>query len=118
MHDRHLSMSTAMLRQRCPRCRRGKVFRGLLTMNEDCQECGLHFEREPGYFLGAMYVSYALSVPILGLIILAEYFLLPWLQIEFLAGLAVFPYLLFMPAVFRYSRIIWMYFDRWASPEA
>ena len=31
-------------------------------MNEECPVCHYRFEKEPGYFLGAMYVSYALTV--------------------------------------------------------
>ena len=42
----------AILRQRCPRCRAGRVFRGLVDMNPSCPVCGLPFEREQGYFLG------------------------------------------------------------------
>ena len=32
-------------------------------MNEPCPRCGLRFEREPGYWTGAMVASYALGVP-------------------------------------------------------
>src|ERR1700677_3231441 len=56
----------AMLRMRCPRCRRGRMFRGWLQMNDPCPECGLLFQREEGYFLGAMYVSYGLGCAIVG----------------------------------------------------
>lgn len=31
-------------------------------MNEYCQHCNFKFEKEPGYFFGAMYVNYGLSV--------------------------------------------------------
>ena len=60
-----------ILRQRCPRCRTGNifpysVFRGFPRMHERCPACGLKFEREPGYFLGAMYVSYGLGIGIIG----------------------------------------------------
>src|SRR6516165_11002909 len=72
----------AGLRQRCPRCCRGQMFRGLLTMNERCPRCGLRFEREPGDYLGAMYFSYALSVPLLGLGMGLWYVLWPDLRFE------------------------------------
>src|SRR5688572_4942778 len=57
----------AMLLGRCPRCRQGRIFPPfwslrLLSMNPGCEVCGLHFERESGYFVGAMYVSYTLGV--------------------------------------------------------
>ena len=42
----------------CPRCLEGAVFFGFYAMNPTCPHCGLRFEREPGYFLGAMMVAY------------------------------------------------------------
>jgi hypothetical protein len=86
-------------------------------MNERCPECGLRFEREQGYFLGAMYFSYALSIPILGMLILAGHLLLPDWQIEIVIGLSAVAYIPFMAPVFRYSRVLWIYFERWANPN-
>ena len=106
----------AILRQRCPRCRQGPIFRGQITMNDYCPVCRLQFEREPGYFLGAMYFSYPLSVPILGLLILLGYWLLPSWRIEFIILLSAFAFIPFMPLVFRYARVLWIHFDRWACP--
>jgi uncharacterized protein (DUF983 family) len=106
-----------LLRERCPRCRQGRIFKGRFEMNELCPVCRLRFEREQGYFFGAMYVSYALSIPILCLIIFIGHLLLPDWRIEFVIGVSVLPYLFLVPAVFRYSRVVWIYFDRWASPE-
>ncbi len=51
-----------LYRHTCPRCGDGAVFGTLLRMHRACPACGLEFEREPGYFLGAMYFSYALAV--------------------------------------------------------
>jgi uncharacterized protein (DUF983 family) len=53
------SALVGILRQRCPRCRAGKILRGSILlrfpkMDERCEDCDLKFEREPGYFLGAM----------------------------------------------------------------
>jgi hypothetical protein len=31
-------------------------------MHERCSHCGLHYEREPGYWYVAMFVSYAFNV--------------------------------------------------------
>jgi uncharacterized protein (DUF983 family) len=107
----------AVLRQRCPKCRQGPIFSGRTRMNEYCPRCGLRFEREPGYFLGAMYFSYAFSIPILGLLILAGHLLLPDWRIEGIIGLAAVAYVPFMPLVFRYSRVLWIYFERWANPN-
>jgi uncharacterized protein (DUF983 family) len=105
----------AMLRQRCPRCRQGRVFRGALEMNPACPVCGLSFEREQGYFLGAMYISYALSTVLLGLLTWGLWLLLNW-DLGLLVLLACVLYLPVVPVVFRYSRVLWIHFDRWAWP--
>jgi uncharacterized protein (DUF983 family) len=104
----------AILRQRCPRCRQGRVFKGLVEMNTVCPVCGLRFEREEGYFLGAMYFSYGMSVLILGVGTLLAALVLPDWRLELVMLLVVAAYLPFVPIVFRYSRVLWMHFDRWA----
>jgi len=102
---------------RCPRCRAGRVFAGRLTMHERCPACGLRFEREPGYFLGAMYVSYALSVPILTVLVLLTWWIMPhWSWLPVLAVATVL-YLPAVPWVFRTSRILWIHLDRSVDPE-
>ena len=50
------------MKQRCPRCLQGQVFATLFRMHEQCPVCGLRFEREPGYFTGAMYLSYGVAI--------------------------------------------------------
>jgi uncharacterized protein (DUF983 family) len=59
--------SRAIWGLRCPRCGQGRVFASAWTMHRACPACDLVFEREPGYFTGAMYFSYALGIPILTL---------------------------------------------------
>jgi uncharacterized protein (DUF983 family) len=102
----------AILRLRCPRCLHGKVFKGSFAMNDPCPECGLVFQREEGYFLGAMYVSYLLSSAVLLPLFFAGRALWPKLDSFLLVGLITLLYLPLVPAVFRYSRVVWMHFDR------
>jgi uncharacterized protein (DUF983 family) len=99
-------------RQRCPRCRKGKIFNGRFQMNEPCPECGLIFQREEGYFLGAMYVSYLLgNAVVVPLFFLTQWWLPDWSPSSvFLLILAA--YVPLVPAIFRYSRVGWIYFDR------
>jgi uncharacterized protein (DUF983 family) len=58
----------SILNYKCPRCHQGNLFIGkayskhLAHMPEQCTSCGLRYEREPSFFTGAMYVSYALQV--------------------------------------------------------
>jgi hypothetical protein len=66
MQRADVSAMRGILQQLCPRCRAGKIFRKSVWlfpgMYERCPVCGLKFEREDGYFLGAMYISYALGI--------------------------------------------------------
>ena len=43
--------------RRCARCGSGHLFHRYLTMVPDCPSCDLHFEREPGYFAGALAIN-------------------------------------------------------------
>ena len=107
----------SILRQRCPVCRRGPVFRRHIKMYETCPVCDHRFEREPGYFVGAMYVSYALGVPI--------YLALAFLMQEVFPNLSVIgvilaslPFFLpLAPFLFRYARVIWLHLDWAPDPE-
>src|SRR5436305_1622169 len=42
-----------------PRSGTQTVFRGAFAMHDACAACHLRFEREPGYFIGAIYINYA-----------------------------------------------------------
>jgi hypothetical protein len=81
-------------------------------MNDPCPVCGLLFQREEGYFLGAMYFSYALATAILIPLYLASALLLPDQNSIVIALVATAAYLPFVPMVFRYSRALWIYVDR------
>jgi hypothetical protein len=86
-------------------------------MNDPCPVCGLIFQREEGFFLGAMYISYPVSVAFLIPVFFLLSYLLPTWNGAVVALLALVPYLPFSPAVFRYSRVLWIYFDRAADPH-
>ena len=53
---------------KCPQCQSGKVFlypvyelNKFTQMSRNCPVCNLTFEIEPGFFWGAMYVSYGIT---------------------------------------------------------
>jgi uncharacterized protein (DUF983 family) len=115
--ERKSSWLGAICRRRCPRCRRGDIFRSGTVMNATCPACGLQFEREPGYFVGAMYFSYLLSVVFLaGMFFLLRWFMPAWSS-QWVALVAVILFLPFVGMTFRYSRTLWIYYDRWAWPD-
>ena len=105
-----------MLLGRCPRCRQGRIFPPfwslrLLFMNPSCDVCGLHFERESGYFVGAMYVSYGLGVVTILPVACLLLFVAGWDLAPVMVAMVV-QTLVSMPLFFRLSRIIWIHVDR------
>ncbi len=49
-------------RLRCPCCGYGRLFKSATRMNERCSGCGEAFEREPGQWLGAVYINLGLTL--------------------------------------------------------
>jgi uncharacterized protein (DUF983 family) len=107
----------ALVQRRCPRCGQGKIYQSGMTMNSRCPVCDLLYEREPGYFLGSLYISYGISCALLMLGLLAAYLLFPHFDLGWLVLILGVLYLPFVPLVTRYSRVLWIYFDRWAWPS-
>jgi hypothetical protein len=83
-----------------------------MHMADECAVCGLRFEREPGYFTGAMYVSYVIALPIFIGVFLALRYVFPSLTFTAALGATVLLFLPLVPFVFRGSRILWIHFDR------
>ena len=107
--------ASAVFHGKCPRCRKGAMFpyspynlAKFHKMNADCPECGLHFEREPGFFFGAMYISYAFSVAIFVTVGVALTVLGDYPLYVYLAGI-VGSVIVLLPLSFRYSRILFLH---------
>jgi uncharacterized protein (DUF983 family) len=111
----------SILQQRCPRCRIGgifhySIFRGFPKMCERCSICDLKFEREPGYFLGAMYFSFGLGVLILAPIAVSLWALTGW-GISKAIIFSVVLFLPFAPTITLLARVLWIYLDQTIDPE-
>jgi hypothetical protein len=88
------------------------MFRGMFAMYETCPVCGHRFEREPGFFQGAMYVSYALGVgEAFVLVLLAMAFLTPAIGLVWTIAVVVLVHLALVPVLFRYSRVLWAHLN-------
>jgi uncharacterized protein (DUF983 family) len=99
----------------CPRCGAPTLFRGPFTMNERCARCHLVFEREPGYFIGAIYINYAATViPIVAGFLLLDAFT----GIGLMAQLVLWSCVgVVLPIFFyRYSRSFWLGLDHLFNP--
>ena len=101
---------------RCPRCTEGALFQGFFSMRARCSVCDLVFEREPGYFVGAIYINYTVTavLTIGGFLILDAYTNVSLaLQIALWSGFGI----VFPLWFYRYSKSLWLAIDHLFSPE-
>ncbi len=85
-------------------------------MCERCSICDLKFEREPGYFLGAMYFSFAMGVLIMAPIAVSLWALTGW-WISKVIIFSVVLFLPFAPTITLFARVLWIYLDQSVDPE-
>jgi uncharacterized protein (DUF983 family) len=100
---------------KCPSCQEGDFFiyknpynlKKFDKMNDSCQVCHADFEKEPGFYQGAMYVNYALSIAT-GI----GWFLLVYLMYGFDPFIFMISFsvllILLLPLMFRIGRLLWI----------
>lgn len=98
----------------CPRCHTSNMFvnknpyklENWDKMHTDCPTCHLHFEQEPGFFQGAMYVSYALGVALSLMVLIFNVFIgFNTTQFFISNTLAL---IVFAPLLFRWARSLYL----------
>lgn len=119
--DAKPSALVGILRQCCPRCRVGRIFHGSIflgfpKMFERCAVCDLKFEREPGYFLGAMYVSYGLALATIAILAAILWSITSWSIVKDIAWACVL-FLPLAPWLTLFARVLWIYLDQTVDPE-
>ena len=106
-----------ILNNDCPQCQKGKVFNerniflnfGFPKMNEYCSHCHYKFEKEPGYFFGAMYVNYGLTVAeSIATYCISQFFFEETFDLRIIAIIAAVIIGL-APINIRLSRLLWIY---------
>lgn len=108
---------------KCPKCRQSKIFSEPfelskpLKMPKDCPYCKQRFEPEPGFYYGAMFLSYILSSWMLLLPTLLLVFYFKWSVFG-----AIFTACLLLALVYfrllRGSRSLWLHFNIKHDKEA
>ena len=107
---------TSSFQHKCPQCLEGDLFKdrnpyhlkNMSKMYSHCTHCGLNFEPEPGYYYGAMYVSYAFTIAVSVAIFLfywvlfSEFDTLTFIIANTLVLIALAPY------TFRTARAVWL----------
>lgn len=106
----------AVAEAKCPQCRTGHMFKfkwwqisKFSKFYETCPTCNLRFDREPGFFHGAMYISYAMIVAMVTNVWFILYFVFndPPMQVYIVTIIIL--NILLLPIFFRYSRVIYLY---------
>lgn len=85
-------------------------------MREVCPLCGLKFEREEGYFVGAMIIDYGLGMLIASAIGCVVWYFTRW-QLDKTALVAFLIFLPVVPTLTRFGRVLWIYVDRLLDPD-
>ena len=112
----------SLISLRCPRCRRGPMFKNDVTINstknmamhKTCPLCGQYMELEVGFYYGTGYVSYALCVAITVAVFVAYYVLIGVsindYSLYYYLAADITILILMMPYIMRLSRTIWLNF--------
>ena len=105
----------SVLSNKCPHCHKGNFFetnnpyelRKFSHMNSRCPICNEDFKREPGYYFGATYVSYGLTVGfgIALFVLLCVIFSVDVISFLFIFSLIL---LILLPLFYRLARLIWI----------
>lgn len=105
----------SIVKGKCPRCHEGDYFishpydlKNTGKLHEYCSECGLRLHKEPGFYFGAMYVSYAFAVAIFVAVVVGYYLIYrsidPWNMLIIIGIISV----LTAPLMYAYSKIVWI----------
>jgi uncharacterized protein (DUF983 family) len=100
-------------RRKCARCGTGKLFRRWFRMVETCPNCRLKFEREPGYWVGAIAINTAV-IGFLFVVVLVAFSAatvpdIPWVTLL----LIELPLMALGPVFFYpFSKTLWVAVDR------
>ncbi len=107
----------SILKAKCPQCQSGKMFKfsafklnGFTQMFNNCPVCHVQFEVEPGFFWGAMYVSYAITCAIM-LVVGALVFISTGADAGFWTYIIPIFLVMFVsiPFTYRYARVLMLY---------
>ncbi len=109
-----MSRLFALISGKCPNCEMGRIYQkshffSFSKMEEHCAHCDFKYEKEPGYFIGAMYFSYGLVVAELAFTLaFSQFFFEEAFDMRILL-IMLGQILLLAPFNYRMSRVLWLY---------
>ncbi|MGH8927184.1 MAG: DUF983 domain-containing protein [Acidimicrobiia bacterium] len=105
------------LRRRCPQCGNASAFVGFWKLAPHCAACGHTFERESGYWVGAVIFNTALAILAFlltfALVLLTTWPEVPW---DLLAPIAIGVTILLPVLSYPWAQTTWMAYDLFVHP--
>ena len=102
---------------KCPKCREGDLFlketwsfQQPFEMHKRCPNCNQNYMPEPGFYFGAMFISYILWGWFSIVLCLGLVFCFEW-SVNGAFALLIFISLIFFVWIFRISRSIWIHIN-------
>lgn len=118
MAKAELSLLQSILAMKCPRCRTGNLFtvpgsfvyKDLTVMPKTCPSCSQNYMPEPGFYYGAMFVSYGIcGIWFLGFIAMCMFGFNLSVDTSFILLFVMIA--IFFGWIFRISRSIWIHIN-------
>jgi uncharacterized protein (DUF983 family) len=105
-------MFSRAVRRRCPLCGTKPIFDGYFALRDRCPGCNFSFEREEGYWVGAMIANIAVAEALFAVLfiggIAVTYPDVPWTQL----GVASIAAMVALPILFYpFSKMVWLWID-------
>jgi len=95
------------IRLKCPSCGQMAIFKSFLAINKSCANCGLAFQPEPGFYVGAIYINVAITYfVILGAFLISLIFSWAITDLTFFTMVALAA--IVPVSFFRWSRSFWL----------
>ena len=104
----------SIFKRKCPVCQEGDFFvskpydfKNIGNINDTCSNCGETFSKEPGFYYGAMYVSYGLGVALFVAVFILTYLIYPIASAFTYIIIIALAMLILGPFIYELSKIIW-----------
>ena len=109
MNDKVKIKLSSVLKGLCPACHQGKITKGFFGVSDKCSACDYSFHPEPGFYLGAMMVSFFITAAVT----IPPMIFLKVMNVE-MAVLLAFPFIEFLfvgSFLMFYARILWLHLE-------
>ncbi|MDB4088574.1 DUF983 domain-containing protein [Flavobacteriales bacterium] len=104
----------SIFKRKCPVCQEGDFFlsrpydlKNIGKIHDNCENCNEKFSKEPGFYYGAMYVSYGLGVALFITVFLLTYLIYPKSTAFIYISIIAIAMIVLGPFIYELSKIIW-----------